>query len=188
VLAQFRDSYILAQEGDDLLLVDQHAAQERVLFERFLAEAEANRVEVQQLMFPATLELAPHEMVLVERERDEFHRLGFRVEPFGEQTVRLDGVPAVAGDLDGPVLLRELLGVSADTRSAVAEIESLRCRLVTTAACRASIKVNHALTVRAMQALVDDLYATGNPTTCPHGRPTLLRLSLAEIERAFRRR
>jgi DNA mismatch repair protein MutL len=187
-LAQFRESYIVAQDGEGLVLVDQHAAHERVLFEQYLADAESNRVEVQRLLFPVTVELAPDEAVVVEREREEFGRLGFRVEPFGERTIRLDGVPAVAAEVDAEALLRELLGEAAQAHAAVSDVASLRRRLVTTAACQAAIKVHHPLTAPAMQALLDDLYATRNPSTCPHGRPVLFRLSLEEIERAFRRR
>jgi DNA mismatch repair protein MutL len=187
-LAQFRESYIVAQDAEGLVLVDQHAAHERVLFERYLDEAESNRVEIQQLLFPVTLELTPHEAVLVEREREEFARLGFRLEPFGDRTVRLEGVPAVAAEVDPEALFRELLGEAAEARAAVSGVQALRRRLVTTAACQAAIKIHHPLTVPAMQALLDDLYAMRNPTTCPHGRPVLFRLSLEEIERAFRRR
>jgi DNA mismatch repair protein MutL len=187
-LAQFRESYIVAQDGEGLVLVDQHAAHERVLFESYLADAETNHVEVQRLMFPLTLELAPDEALLLEGELDEFRRLGFRVEPFGKSAVRLDGVPAVVAKVDAADLFRELLGEAAKARAAVSDLAALRHRLVTTAACRAAIKINHPLTSPAMQALLDDLYGARNPTTCPHGRPVLFRLSLEEIERAFRRR
>ena len=82
----------------------------------------------------------------------------------------------------------ELLGDAARSSSAAADVAQARLKLVTTAACKAAIKINHPLTTTGMQALLDDLYATTNPTTCPHGRPILFRLSLEEIERAFRRR
>jgi len=187
-LAQYRDSYIVAQDDQGLLLVDQHAAHERVLFERYLREAEENRVEVQSLMFPRAVELAPEERVLLEHEADEFRRLGFVIEPFGGGTVRIAGVPALAAKLDAEALLRELLGEATGTRSATAGVPSLRLKLVTTAACHAAIKVNHPLGRPAMQGLLEDLYRTVNPTTCPHGRPAVFRLTLDEIERAFRRR
>jgi DNA mismatch repair protein MutL len=187
-LAQYRESYIVAEDGDGLVLVDQHAAHERILFERYLAQAERNRVEIQRLLFARTLELGLHERTLLEDEADEFRRLGFLVEPFGGETVRIDGVPAVAADLDPGALLRELLGEAAQVRAAAAGIDALRLRLVTTAACKAAIKIHHALTREGMQRLLDDLFRTGNPTTCPHGRPLVFRLPLAEIERTFHRR
>ena len=187
-LAQYRSSYIVAQDARGLVLVDQHAAHERVLFERYLDEAEANAVEVQQLMFPVTVELAPHEAVLAEQEMEEFERLGFRIEPFGERVVRLSGIPAVGDRIDPAALYRELLGEAREAKAAASDTKGLRRRLVTTAACHAAIKVNHPLTLEAMQALLDDLYATRSQTTCPHGRPVLFRLTTEEIERAFRRR
>lgn len=139
-------------------------------------------------MFPQTVELAADERVVLEQEADEFRRLGFSFEPFGGDTVRLDAVPALVKELDPAVLLRELLGEAGRSRSARSAVESLRYRLVTTAACKAAIKINHPLNPTGMQRLLDDLAATGNPTTCPHGRPLVFRLTLEEIERAFHRR
>jgi DNA mismatch repair protein MutL len=187
-LTQFRDSYIVAQDSAGLMLVDQHAAHERVLFEAYLRAAEADRVEVQQLLFPVTVELPPAELLLVEDEADELRRLGFRVELFGENTIRVDAVPAIAKDLDAAKLVRAVLGEAGQLRSARSGVAELRHSLVTTAACHAAIKINHPLTREAMQCLLDDLSRLRNPTTCPHGRPVLFRLTLEEIERAFRRR
>jgi DNA mismatch repair protein MutL len=187
-LAQYKDSYIVAQDREGLLLVDQHVAHERVLFERFLEEAQRGEVHVQRLLFPKTIEVAADEALVLLSEAEEFERLGFLLEPFGGTAVKLDGVPAFAKDVDPARLLRELLGEAARTRSAATGTGDLRRRLVTTAACQAAIKVNYPLAHEAMQRLLDDLFLTENPTTCPHGRPILFRLTLEEIERAFRRR
>lgn len=187
-LGQYRESYIVAQDRDGLVLVDQHAAHERVLFERYLADAESGRVEVQRLLFPELVELTPDESVLVREELEEFRRLGFDLEPFGGNTVRLAGVPVHAADCDPRSLLRELIGEAGRTRSSAADVPQLRRLLVTSAACQAAIKVHYPLTHETMQQLLLDLSRTVNPTTCPHGRPALFRLTLAEIERAFHRR
>jgi DNA mismatch repair protein MutL len=187
-LAQYKDSYIVAQERDGLLLVDQHVAHERVLYERYLAEAERGEVHVQRLLFPRTIELAADEALTLEAEAGEFSRLGFLLEPFGGNAVKLDGVPAFAKDVAPDRLVRELLGEAARTRTSATGVAELRRRLVTSAACQAAIKVNYPLTHEGMQRLLDDLFLTENPTTCPHGRPILFRLTLDEIERAFRRR
>ncbi len=187
-LAQYKDSYIVAKDKDGLLIVDQHVAHERVLFERYLAEAERGEVHVQRLLFPRTLELPTDEVVVLESEAGEFARLGFVLEPFGGNAVKLDGVPAFAKDVPPDLLVRELLGEAARTRSAALGVADLRRRLVTSAACQAAIKVNYPLTHEGMQRLLDDLFLTENPTTCPHGRPIIFRLPLEEIERAFRRR
>jgi DNA mismatch repair protein MutL len=187
-LAQYRDSYIVAQDKEGLLVVDQHAAHERVIFERYMAEADANQVQVQRLLFPRMLELSPSEYVTLETEREEFRRLGFLMEPFGGTTVRLDAVPGHAAEADPEDLVHELLGDAAVSKSSTTAAEGLRYRLVTTAACKAAIKVNHPLDTTGMQALLNDLYQVENLTTCPHGRPALFRLTLDEIEKAFRRR
>ncbi len=188
VLAQYRDSYVVAQDGQGLVLVDQHAAHERILFERYLAEADAGRVEVQRLLLPLTLEVTPQEAALLGEEGEELRRLGFAVEPFGPGAVRLDTVPAVASSTDPELLLREVLGEAGGLRNVVTGVGDLRRRLVTTAACQAAIKIHTPLSPDAMQHLLDDLYRCSNPTTCPHGRPIVFRLPLDEIERAFRRR
>jgi DNA mismatch repair protein MutL len=187
-LAQYKDSYIVAKDKDGLLIVDQHVAHERVLFERYLAEAERGDVHVQRLLFPRTLELAADEALVYASEAGEFARLGFVLEPFGGNAVKLDGVPAFAEDVPPDRLVRELLGEAARTKTAASDVPELRRRLVTSAACQAAIKVNYPLTHEGMQRLLDDLFLTANPTTCPHGRPIIFRLPLDEIERAFRRR
>jgi DNA mismatch repair protein MutL len=187
-LAQYRDSYIVAQDALGILLVDQHVAHERVLFERYLAEVERDAVPVQRLLFPITVELPRDEAVLAAAEADELRRLGFVLEEFGGNTIRLDAVPACAREVAPEALLRTLIGEAARTRTPATGVPELRRRLVTSASCQAAIKVNYPLTHDGMQRLLDDLFVTENPTTCPHGRPILFRLTLEEIERAFRRR
>jgi DNA mismatch repair protein MutL len=186
-LGQIRDSYVIARDHDGLVLVDQHAAHERVLFERFLRSAEENRVSVQRLAFPVVVELAPHEMPVLEDEHEEMGRLGFVLEPFGENAVRIDAVPALFSGVDPETLFREMLGEAGRARSAAAASGPIRHRLITTAACKAAIKIRRPMTLSEMQALLDDLACVANPTTCPHGRPALFRLTLREIERTFRR-
>jgi DNA mismatch repair protein MutL len=187
-LAQYKDSYIVAQDREGLVLIDQHVAHERVLYERYLADAERETVEVQRLLFPKTIELTPDELVVLEAEAAEFARLGFLLEPFGGHAVKLDGVPAFARDVTPDRFLRELIGEAAKVKSAHSGVGELRRKLVTSAACQAAIKVNYPLQRDGMQRLLDDLFKTDNPTTCPHGRPILFRLPLEDIERAFRRR
>lgn len=187
-IAQYLDSYIVAQDEEGLLLVDQHAAHERVLFERMLAAAEHGEIAVQRLLTPVTIELGTDEYAAYERERDEFGRIGFLVEPFGERAVRVDGVPAEAANTDPVRLFRELCGDAARVRTARADVANLRHRLVTTAACHAAIKIRRPLRLPEMQGLLEDLYRVDNPTTCPHGRPAQFRVTLDEIERAFKRR
>lgn len=188
VLAQLLDSYVIAQEREGLVLVDQHAAHERVLFERYLAEAEADRVEQQRLLLPVQLELTPREAALLEEQAGELSRLGFLVEPFGLAAARIDAVPKAVVGAEPARLVRDLLEEAASVRRVATGVAELRRQLVTTAACRAAIKVRTPLPREAMQRLLEDLGRCKNPTTCPHGRPVAFRLPLADIERAFRRR
>ncbi|ANM28808.1 hypothetical protein ABI59_03085 [Acidobacteria bacterium Mor1] len=187
VIGQYLDAYIVAQDDRGLLVLDQHAAHERVLFEKFLDAADRGEVEIQRLAFPITLELTREETLLLEGEQEEFRRLGFLIEPFGATTWRIDGIPAVTGELDPGSLLRELIGDAAQVRSAASDVAVLRRRLVTNAACQAAIKINHRLTREGMQKLVDDLYGLRSPTTCPHGRPLIFRVAREQIMRAFDR-
>ena len=187
-LGQYLESYIVAQDRAGILLVDQHAAHERVLFEKYLADADGDVVEVQTLMFPLTLELAADEHAWLLAELGEFSRLGFRIEPFGGTTVRVRAIPAIAGGSEPEELIRELLGQASEAKNATRDTRELRRRMITTAACHAAIKVNYPLSRAAMQRLLDDLFRVENPSTCPHGRPALFRIGLDEIERAFRRR
>jgi len=188
VVGQFDDSYILASDHTGVLVVDQHAAHERILFEKYLGEAQTDRVETQGLLFPRMIELSPHEATLAGAESAELERLGFTLAPFGGSAFRLDGIPAVAAGVDPEVLLRKILGEAGRVRSVTAGVDELRLALVTSAACQAAIKIHHRLTTEGMQRLIDDLMQAENPTTCPHGRPILFRLTLEEIERTFRRR
>ena len=127
--------------------------------------------------------------MLLEGESEEFaRRLGFEIEPFGAEGVRVDGVPALAGGLEPGSLVRELWARPPRPAPWASQNPDLRRRLVTSAACQAAIKIHHPLTPPEMQRLIDDLYAAENPTTCPHGRPILFRLTLEELERSFRRR
>lgn len=187
-LGQFRESYIVAQDQQGLLLVDQHAAHERVLFERYLEDANNDVVERQSLMFPITIDCSADEFALMNAEIEEFRRIGFSIEPFGGFSFRLTEIPAVAGGVEPEELIRELLGDAATARSSTTDNVSIRRKLITTAACHAAIKVHYPLKRPTMQRLLDDLFRVENPTTCPHGRPALFRLTQDDIERAFRRR
>ncbi|HKB07771.1 MAG TPA: DNA mismatch repair endonuclease MutL [Candidatus Polarisedimenticolia bacterium] len=186
-LAQFRDSYILAAAPDGLVIVDQHAAHERVLYERLMAQSRDGRIAVQRLLFPVTVEVPPAERQAFEGARQDLAEFGFSVAPFGENTLVVDAIPALVPAGTAARLLRELLGEILEWRRAEG-VERLRHRLVATAACHAAVTANHPLDTPRMRAIVADLLGTDMPMTCPHGRPVLLRLTLDEIEREFHRK
>jgi len=186
ILGQIYDSYIVACDNQGLLIIDQHVAHERILYERMAMAMQSRSVETQGLLVPLTIELPPHQAAILDQVMPELNRNGFRVEPFGGNAVLVRSVPALAGGCDCHRLLTELLeGLEKEDRCH--DMERVRATIAASMACRAAIKVNMALTMEKMQWLLDELTLTRIPTNCPHGRPILLRLSLPEIERNFGR-
>ncbi|MGQ9779542.1 MAG: DNA mismatch repair endonuclease MutL [Bacillota bacterium] len=179
-------TYILARDEEGLLLVDQHAAHERILYERFEAAPE-KELSPQGLLLPVTLHLSFAQARLLEERRALFLSLGFRVEDFGAQTYLLRAVPAALAKMDGARLLQDLLD---ELLQAPLPRDALGLRRATLAAmaCRAAVKAGDALAPPEMAALLAELARTKNPLTCPHGRPTTVRFSWEEIARRFGRR
>jgi DNA mismatch repair protein MutL len=186
-LAQFRDTYILASAPDGLVIVDQHAAHERVLYERLLADAAASRLERQRLLFPLFLEVSPAERQALEEARDLFEDLGFSLAGFGPATLRVEEIPGILKATAAEGLLRALLGDLLDRTEGKAG-DDLRHRIAATSACHAAVRAHEALPGPALDRLVRDLLEARSPMTCPHGRPTILRLPIERLEREFRRR
>lgn len=186
ILGQMQESYIIACDREGLLIIDQHVAHERVLYEKLATSMQLRNVETQGLLVPITAELPPHEMATLERVLPELNRNGFQVEAFGGNAILIRSVPAVARDYDCRKLIAEILeGLEAEERTL--DVERIRDRLAVSMACHAAIKVNMPLTGEKMQWLLDELAQTRVPTNCPHGRPVILRFSLYEIERNFGR-
>ena len=185
-LGQLRDSFIVATDLTGLILIDQHVAHERVLFENYLRQKLAGSLEVQRLLMPIVVELPPRQLVILENIIPELTQNGFEVEPFGPKTIAVKTAPAIlkAGAVEK--LLRELLdGLERETQ--VMNIEALKRKIAATVSCHAAIKINTPLDATKMRWLVGELMKTDVPTVCPHGRPIILRYDLREIERAFKR-
>jgi len=186
ILGQLQESYIIACDSQGLLIVDQHVAHERILYEKMAAAVQSSAVETQGLLVPLSLELSPHQLALLERMSPELNRNGFAIEKFGGSTVLVRSVPAIAKDSDYPKLLSEILeGLEAEDRTL--DVDRIRDRICVSTACRAAVKVNMPLTLEKMQWLIDQLSLARIPTNCPHGRPIILRFSMYEIQRNFGR-
>jgi DNA mismatch repair protein MutL len=186
ILGQLRDSYIIACDKNGLLIIDQHVAHERILYERIAAAMQKGVVESQGLLVPIALDLAPHQVPLLEKLMPEFNKNGFQVEPFGGTSILIRSVPAIAGDADCLQLVSEILD-GLDSEDRTLDVEKIRDRIAVRTACRAAIKINTPLSMEKMQWLLDQLAQTRIPTNCPHGRPILLRFTMQEIERNFGR-
>lgn len=183
-LGQLHASYIIAEGSDGLYIIDQHAAHERVLFEQFLGRG---ATVVQTLLLPLTVDLTPAEMALISELQTPLTELGFDLAEFGGGTVVIRSVPAsVAGDF-GRALFTDLLAELAAGAEGTSPL-SVRDRIVAAmAACKAAIKARERLTPPAAAALLAQLGETANPWTCPHGRPTIVRLGIDELMKRFRR-
>jgi DNA mismatch repair protein MutL len=186
-LAQFRDTYILASAPDGLVIVDQHAAHERVLYERFLQQADAGRTERQRLLFPEILEVSPAQRQASENSEEALRALGFTMTAFGKGAVKIEEVPVLVGAAPVGRLVLGLLDeiLEWDRSEGIAR---LRERIAATAACHAAVRAHHPLTPEEMRHIVTELMRGERSLTCPHGRPSLLRLPLDQLEREFRRR
>ena len=186
-LAQYRESYILASDESGLVIVDQHAAHERILYEQILRSMREGTVKRQALLFPLSVDLDPARSCRVKEGLAGLEKLGFRVEPFGETSWLIRETPALLEDADPAALLRDLADEAGNPGSP-GEADKLRDRMAATTACHAAIKVRFPLTSEKMSYLLDELGRTQSPMTCPHGRPVVLRMTHLELERNFRRR
>jgi DNA mismatch repair protein MutL len=186
-LWQLHDTYILAETRTGLLVIDQHSAHERILFEELMREFGGAGQESQRLLFPLTLRLAPAEYQVVETNQALFLRAGFEVEPFGGRTVIVHAAPAPHPYFDAERCLREMLTELAQGSELTRAARNQHERIAMTFACKGAIKAGQRLAAREMAELFDRLFATELPHHDVHGRPTVVRLSLQELERRFGR-
>ena len=189
VLGQFRGVYVVVEVEGGLWIVDQHAAHERVMFEQVLASLADGRPQVQPFLTPPLLEVLPRERAVVEEFRDALERVGFSLSPFGPNTFQVRSMPAYFEAAEVLPLLREVIERSEEPADLGRLAGDRRTELAARVACKMkSIKAGQTLTPEAMAALVRSLLACASPFTCPHGRPTMIRLTAADLERHFDRR
>jgi DNA mismatch repair protein MutL len=193
-LGQLHETYILLQYPSGVFIVDQHAAHERVVYERLRARFRDSPGTAQRLLFPVTLELGAFDPQWVETCLPRLATLGFVLEPFGGQTYRVQSVPALLAERDYAAALTDILEVlrapgDDDPLAAQAgEVPQVLDRLLTAMACHGAIRAHQRLQPEEMRAVLQDLARTEMPFTCPHGRPVLLNIALTEIEKKFLRR
>jgi DNA mismatch repair protein MutL len=185
-LGQIRDSFILAVNAEGLWIVDQHVAHERVLFEKILKHQAAQKVESQRLLMPLLLELTPAQQAVFTEISEELARNGFEVEPFGARSIAVKVAPAGIDAAAIEHMLQELLD-QLSREEQVLNLEKVRGRIAASIACHAAIKVNMPLEQHKMEWLLAELANTDCPMSCPHGRPVVLRYSLKDIQKAFKR-
>lgn len=185
-LGQIRQSFILAVNHDGLWIIDQHVAHERVLFEKIVKQRAALKVESQRLLMPLILELTPAQQAVFAEISDELAKNAFEAEPFGTRSVAIKVAPAGIDAAQVDNMLHELLEQFAQEDQAL-NLEKVRTRIAASIACHAAIKVNMRLEQNKMEWLLAELAKTECPMSCPHGRPVVLRYSMKDIQKAFKR-
>ena len=180
-------TYIIIEMEKELYIIDQHAAHERIMYEKIKKNYYSDGPKESQLMLlPDIITLTHKEMGIAKDNMELFEKAGFTLEEFGENTIKLTGVPNVCIDLETRELFLETLDeINTVARTAKQEIEE---RFIATVACKAAVKANMALTREEVDELMKELLVLPNPFTCPHGRPTAVRMSKSEIEKKFSRR
>jgi DNA mismatch repair ATPase MutL len=185
-LGQMHDSFIVAVDDEGLLLVDQHVAHERILFDKYSRSEAGRTIESQNLLLPETLDLSPAQSEAFALIENELEQLGFGVMKLSGRTVAIKSIPTDLPASEARNLFAEILDTVDAEKSGRAKL-SLRDDIAASLACKAAVKINMKLTPEKMQWLIDRLLLTSSPTTCPHGRPVILRLSMKDIERGFHR-
>ncbi len=185
-LGQIRNSFILAVNEDGLWIIDQHVAHERVLFERVLRQRSMQQVESQRLLMPLVIELTPAQQAIFSDIADELAHNGFEAEPFGARSVAVKMAPAGVDATQVEHMLNEIFEQLTREDQAI-NLEAIRTRIAASIACHAAIKVNMPLEQNKMEWLLSELAKTEHPMSCPHGRPVVLRYSMQDIQKAFKR-
>lgn len=186
VIGQFHAEYILCQSGPELVVIDQHAASERVAYQRLQQQCRASAVESQRLLFPETVELSFSEVAVAGRFREDLQRIGLELEPFGGNTVIISAVPRIAVEKNVVSLVRDLLGELSQIGASAAfqdRIDELLSRI----ACHSVVRGVHPLDQRQMTELLRSMDETDFAASCPHGRPVFHIITLAELEKIFKR-
>ncbi len=186
VLGQFHNTYVLAQRGDGLLLLDQHAAHERILFERYRAQYYAGSPPGERFLIPLSVELSAQNALLLEQYLPQWRALGFAIEPFGRNSFLLRQVPALLAGRDVPALILEVLDELALFGKS-GRLEEVYNEILERVACHAAIRAGDVLSREEMEALLSQLQQLDINLYCPHGRPVWVEFPLRELEKRFKR-
>jgi len=182
VLGQYLNAYLVVTAEDGLMIVDQHNAHERILFEKFKKLDEEKGWASRQMLFPQVLELSPEEILHLEELQEELAGLGFELEPLGERSYSLRAFPDVFDERRATEILRGILGEGGPER-----LKSKRDKMLATMACKAAIKAGQPLSQAEMEFIAAELFQTSQPGICPHGRPIVVEISRNKIEKTLGR-
>lgn len=185
-LGQINRTYLIAQVGGDLTVIDQHTAHERVLFERLYRAWSSRGIQAQPLLIPDQVELSPPQAALLQRYQNDLEQLGMEIEPFGSSTVLIRAIPVGLGKIDPITFLQDLLDDLTQWDSA-SSLEARVRSVLASLACHGAVRAGRSMKSEEIKALVEEWRAEGEMTTCPHGRRTSFRLSITDLEKMFGR-
>lgn len=185
-IAQLHDSFIIAVDDEGMLLIDQHVAHERILFDKYRKQETDRPIESQNLLLPETVDLTPAQAEAFQLVEADLASLGFGTMRLSGRTIAIKSIPTDLPASEARNLFSEILD-TVELESRGSAKSSLRDDIAASLACKAAVKINMSLSPEKMQWLIDRLLVTSSPTTCPHGRPVILRLTMKDIERGFQR-
>jgi DNA mismatch repair protein MutL len=185
VVWQLHSKYILTPIENGLMIIDQHVAHERVLYERVLERFDSAPCPPQQILFPFTVEFTAGDHALVMELLPHLEKLGFAIKPFGKNTVMIEGVPPDLQQGSNEKIIEEILALYKEYHDE--SPMEVRNNLAKSFSCKAAIKAGDKLSEQQMQSLIDQLFSTRMPFVCPHGRPIVLKISTEEFDRRFGR-
>lgn len=186
-IGQVMNTYIIAQGDENMLVIDQHAAHERVVFERLMKEVKEDTKECQELLMPLTLELSPSEKEILLQNSEFLDIIGFKIEPFGGNTFNIRALPVVLGHMDDKSAIFDIIDELVQIGKTKHK-EALKEEILAVVACHSAIRAGEELSRKEMMNLIRELYNTKNPFSCPHGRPSILSMNKRDIEKKFKRR
>jgi DNA mismatch repair protein MutL len=186
VIGQFYNTYIVCESEEGLILIDQHAAHERILFEMFSARSADQKQDVQRLLMPETIELGFREAGVLAKILPDLKELGLEIEPFGGNTFVVKAVPVLLAEREVKPLIIEIVEKIVEIGAAPGLAEALdKCRMIM--ACHGAIRANQALSETQIKGLLSQLDGCRNPSHCPHGRPTWIHWEIRSLEKSFKR-
>jgi len=180
-------TYMLGESSEGIFIIDQHVAHERVLFDRLTEGSDHRAAEPQPLLIPLTLHLNHRESLALEANRETLEEMGFAIEPFGRDAFVVRGIPLMLVGKNYEQALKDIIDELCDQADPT-HLQIRREEIASMVACKSAIKAGDKLTYEEMSRLLEELRATRNPYTCPHGRPIVIILSIAELEKKFKRR
>ena len=183
LLGQIHKTFFSAETPGGMFFIDQHAAHERVLYEQFMEQFMRSNVEIQNLLKPEIIEFQVVDAVIVNDQKDFIISLGFTLEEFGNNSFVVKTIPAVFGRLQPKEMIQELVD-----KLRIDSIDNAKESIITRMACRSAVMAGEELTILEMDSILKELSSKQLPFTCPHGRPTMIKVSVDELEKKFRRK